>query len=178
EVAVCCSRAWLSSREVAVCFATASSSLRVSSAIFFLRLATEAPFWLAEVATLRRDSFALRRCGFWRLVPFIATSSPNLQQRAASVVRPSVGCSRRHRQRRPEQRPCAALLRTILHRAAAEMDGLSGSGRYPEPPLQVTGQLLAPSPRHESRWPATSANGTKQPYAVRPSRSALKGKAD
>ncbi len=80
EVAVSRSRDSLSSREVAVsrveaalCCATASLSLRVSSAFFFLRLATEAAFSLADVATLRRGSFALRCFGFWRLVRFIAT---------------------------------------------------------------------------------------------------------
>src|SRR6266542_4333537 len=72
-VAACCSSAWLSSREVAVCCSSASLSLLVSSAFFFLRLATEAAFSLAEVATLRRGSFALRRFGFWRLVRFIDT---------------------------------------------------------------------------------------------------------
>jgi hypothetical protein len=41
-------------------------------------LATEAAFWLPEVATLRRRTFALRRFGFWRLVRFIATCFPKL----------------------------------------------------------------------------------------------------
>src|SRR5262245_37575293 len=79
EVAVSRSNDALSSREVAVCCATASSSLRVSSAIFFWSLVRG-----AGVVALRGGGLtALRRLVFRPLIRFIATWSPKLQQAVA-----------------------------------------------------------------------------------------------
>src|SRR5262245_15469855 len=78
EVAACCSSDWFSSREVAfssrevaACCATASLSLRVSSAIFFL-----SPVWGACAVAVRRGGFlVLHRFVLGRVVRRVVTTS-------------------------------------------------------------------------------------------------------